>query len=130
MCYCFRRILIKISKKIFRLIIILLDFIFGWYHFFTKEEPLHLRITSFFKFIITGICNFLDLLGIACACKKKDNFTNDELLEEGNLILKNKEHEVLIVSSINSRAMDGNKEMKTLFSSLKIVTQKSNDLYN
>ena len=130
MCYCFRRIFLKISQKIFRFIIILLDFIFGWYHFFTKEEPLHLRITSFFKFIITGICNLLDLLGIACACNKKKNFTDNELLDEGNLILKNKEHEVLIVSSINSRAMDGNEKMKTLFSSLKTVTQKSNNLYN
>lgn len=60
----------------------------------------------------------------------KKNFTDNELLQEGNLILKNKEHEVLMVSSINSRAMDGNEGMKTLFSSLKTVTQKSIDLYN
>ena len=60
----------------------------------------------------------------------KKNFADNELLDEDNLILKNKEHEILIVSSINSRAMDGNEKMNTLFSSLKTVTQKSNNLYN
>ena len=63
-----KRCLEILHEKLFRFLNILIDVIFGIFHYFMKREDWPIRYASVVKFISTGIFNALDAFQIRCRC--------------------------------------------------------------
>lgn len=78
-----------ICQRLFKLINILIDLIFGIFHYFMKDEEYHLRYASVAKFTSAAILSTLDVFQVpcdcCCCCSKKqsqENQSEDELLKD------------------------------------------------
>ena len=121
-----------LRKKMFKFINIILDIIFGIYHFFSKDEPTHLRITSFIKFNVTALFNFFDAFEIRCKCPKKRKFSKSEVIREAKKILEQKKFEALILKELadeEKKGAEGNAEMKMIFVNIKDREEEIGNYY-
>ena len=57
-----------LPQRIFKLINILIDLIYGIFHYFVKEEESYLRYVNVGKFTSAAVLNSLDLFQINCHC--------------------------------------------------------------
>ena len=107
-----------ISQKLFRLINILIDLIFGIFHYFMKQEDWYLRYASVVKFISTAIFNALDAFQIRCLCCCGSNQSSkEEELDEED-----------VEKQINKK-LDALKLKKKLLIKLHNEVNKSNKKY-
>lgn len=71
-----------ICQKIFKIINILIDLMFGIFHYFVKHENWYIRYANIIKFISTAIFNTLDIFQVHCSCCSNKNSEKDKLNDD------------------------------------------------
>lgn len=131
-----------ISQKLFRLINILIDLMFGIFHYFVKREDWYLRYASVVKFISSAIFNTLDMFQVRCCCcccclKESSQEDLDEMMDDETMVeeLDKKTKDLLREKTILKRILDGNDKTSQNYSNIlskikrNINLQKENNGY-
>lgn len=70
--------------KVFRILIIAIDFCFALYHYFEEDESTALRNASIIKFASTAFCNIMDILWTylyCCQIRQLDDLNDLDCIE-------------------------------------------------
>ena len=128
-----------ICQRLFKLINILIDLIFGIFHYFMKDEEYHLRYASVAKFTSAAILSTLDVFQVpcdccCCCCSKKQSQEGQSQYEILNAHIKGEINILRIKNNVLGRlANETNtsnekfKEMAAMLKELEELEKKSKE---
>ena len=110
-------------QKIYKIINIIIDLVFGFFHLFAKEEEWHLRMANACKFIGTAFFNTLDTFQTFCpsfSCSKKKSIL-EQKIEELNQDIQKLETEKTILEEIRNSGTREPEKYKTIQTKLSTI---------